>query len=113
MYAISFDLDIAALKQAYGKSYENAYEKIGRVFKEEGFSWTQGSVYFGDETVDAVTCVLAVQRLTKAYPWFAAAVRDIRMLRIEDNNDLLPAIEAVVPEGPSQAAAPAIAASKP
>jgi hypothetical protein len=28
----------------------------------------------------------------KLHPWFKLAVRDIRMLRIEDNNDLLPAV---------------------
>jgi virulence-associated protein VapD len=50
-------------------------------------------VYFGNEKVDAVTCVLAVQELTRTYSWFGPSVRDIRMLRIEDNNDLLPAVE--------------------
>jgi len=43
--------------------------------------------------VDAVTCVLAVQELSRTFPWFAASVRDIRMLRIEDNNDLKPALD--------------------
>ena len=37
-------------------------------------------------------CVLTVQRLSRKYPWFKASVRDIRMLRIEENNDLLPTI---------------------
>ena len=61
-----------------------------------GFSRQQGSVYFGDvEKVDAVKCVLAVQDLTRKFPWFAASVEDIRMLRIEDNNDLMPAIEMI------------------
>jgi virulence-associated protein VapD len=27
------------------------------------------------------------------FDWLAPSVRDIRMLRIEDNNDLMPAIE--------------------
>ena len=38
---------------------------------------------------------VAVQDLTRKYPWFAASVEDIRMLRIEDNNDLMPAIEMI------------------
>jgi virulence-associated protein VapD len=42
-----------------------------------------------------VTCVLAVQDLTSAHAWFRPAVTGIRMLRIEDNNDLKPAIERV------------------
>jgi virulence-associated protein 2 len=59
---------------------------------KSGFSHQQGSVYFGDETVDAVKCVLAVQKLAKEYPWFATCAKDVRMLRIEDNNDLMPAL---------------------
>lgn len=62
-----------------------------------GLSLQQGSVYFGDPSkVDAVRCVLAVQDLAKQFPWFSASVEDIRMLRIEDNNDLMPAIDMVV-----------------
>jgi virulence-associated protein VapD len=97
MYAIAFDLDTDALEQAYpGPSYKNAYGEIRRILQDEGFSWKQGSVYFGDaKKVDAVKCVLAAQRLTRELSWFADAVRDIRMLRIEENNDLLPAVEAI------------------
>ncbi len=57
-----------------------------------GFDWQQGSTYFGGDQVDAVTCVIAVQDLTARFSWFAPSVRDIRMLRIEENNDLMPAI---------------------
>jgi virulence-associated protein VapD len=38
------------------------------------------------------TTVLAVQEVSKRYSWFRVAVRDIRMLRIEENNDLMPAV---------------------
>ncbi len=60
---------------------------------ERGFGWQQGSTYFGDENVDAVGCVLTIQELTSSFDWFSASVRDIRMLRIEENNDLMPAVE--------------------
>jgi virulence-associated protein VapD len=51
--------------------------------------WRQGSVYFGEGPgIDPVRYVLIVQRLAAELPWFANAVRDIRMLRIEENNDL-------------------------
>lgn len=93
MYAIIFDLDIESLKNAYPTaSYTNAYTDIRSFLTARGFEWIQGSGYFGDETVDAVKCVLTVQRLSRKYPWFKASVRDIRMLRIEENNDLLPTI---------------------
>lgn len=93
MFAITFDLDTESLKQAYhNDSHGNAYKEIRTILTNNGFSWQQGSTYFGDETVDAVTCVLAAQELSNSLPWFASSVRDIRMLKIEDNNDLMPAI---------------------
>jgi virulence-associated protein VapD len=52
-------------------------------------------VNFGlPDRVDAVACVLAIQRLARELPWFSASARDVRMLRIEENNDLRPAIES-------------------
>jgi virulence-associated protein VapD len=35
-----------------------------------------------------------VQRLAAKYPWFTPSLRDIRMLRIEENNDLMMALNA-------------------
>lgn len=97
MYAIAFDLEQDTLSKTYGSpTYTNAYSDIKRELEQYGFSRQQGSVYFGDpQKVDAVKCVLAVQALAKKYNWFAVSVEDIRMLRIEDNNDLMPAIEIV------------------
>ena len=34
-------------------------------------------------------------RLTARLPWFAASVRDIRMLRIEELNDLMPVVQRI------------------
>ena len=94
MYAITFDLDTQTLEQSYGgPSWRNAYTDIRNALRKHGFDWQQGSVYFGDESVNAITCVLAAQDLTRRFPWFQASVRDMRMLRIEENNDLGPAIE--------------------
>jgi virulence-associated protein VapD len=92
VYAIAFDMDIESLRQAYGDPYNNAYTEIRRVLERHGFTWQQGSVYFGGERINAVTCVLAAIDLAQSLPWFAAAVRDIRMLRIEELNDLMPAV---------------------
>ena len=97
MYAITFDMDTNALQTNYqNPSWQNAYNDIARVLHANGFGRQQGSVYFGDDGVDAVRCVLAVQALARAYVWFSPSVRDIRMLRIEDNNDLMPAVAAVI-----------------
>lgn len=92
MYAIAFDLDIESLLASYGDPYNNAYAEIRKVLSSHGFNWQQGSVYFGGPDINAVTCVLAAIDLAKQLPWFASSVRDIRMLRIEELNDLMPAV---------------------
>ena|ERR1700730_8746665 len=94
MYAIAFDLDTAALAQEYpGNAYNNAYAEIRTFLTSRGFGWQQGSVYFGSEGVTPVTAVLAIRDFARTHPWFCTAVvRDIRMLRIEENNDLTPAL---------------------
>ncbi len=98
MYAIVFDLDQESLAQTYhNDSYKNAYGDIKKTLETHGFSRQQGSVYFGDVSkVDAVSCVLAVMDLAKNNSWFEPSIRDIRMLRIEDNNDLMPAVKKAV-----------------
>ena len=97
VYAIAFDMDTTALQAAYhNPSWQNAYNDVGRVLGSYGFTRKQGSVYFGDETVTATSCTLAVLELTRSYPWFAPCVSDIRMLRIEETNDLRPVVEAAL-----------------
>jgi virulence-associated protein VapD len=93
MYAFVFDLDQETLQNLYhGNSPNTAYADIRRFLTKRGFEWKHGSTYFGDDTVDAVRCVRVVQRLAAKYSWFTPSVKDIRMLRIEENNDLLSAI---------------------
>lgn len=95
VYAIAFDMDIDQLRIHYGDPYNNAYLEIRRVLESHNFSWQQGSVYFGDASVTAATVMVAVIDLTHRLPWFAACVRDIRMLRIEELNDLMPVIQRI------------------
>lgn len=93
MYAITFDLDTEQLSKLYpNESWRNAYTDIKNTLLPLGFTWQQGSVYFGNSAMNAVQCVLAAQTLSKAYSWFKGSVRDIRMLRIEELNDLSPAL---------------------
>lgn len=92
--AITFDLDARTLEASCGSlSWRNAYTDIRNAFRRHGFEGHQGSFYFGNEAIDVVRCQMAVQKLTFEFDWFGPAVRDIRMLRIEDNNDLMPAVE--------------------
>lgn len=93
-YAIAFDLDTQILQEVYpNASWNNAYYDIRSFMEANGFIHQQGSVYFGDSTIDPVTCVLVAQKMSETFAWFTPSVRDIRMLRIDDNNDLKPALK--------------------
>ena len=95
VYAIAFDMDIEQLRANYGDPYNNAYLEIRRVLEGHGVQWQQGSVYFGGPSVTAASVMVAVIDLTARLSWFAASVRDIRMLRIEELNDLMPVVQRV------------------
>lgn len=66
VYAISFDMDVESSRLNYGDPYNNAYAEIRKVLEGQGFAWQQGSVHFGGESVNAVTCVLAAIELARA-----------------------------------------------
>ncbi|MBF4218364.1 virulence factor [Vibrio anguillarum] len=86
-------MSVASLEEHYtGNSYNNAYGDIKKFLASRGFTRQQGSVYFGDETVDAVKTVMAVNAMSREFLWLKDCVSDIRMLRIEENNDLTPAL---------------------
>lgn len=92
VYAIAFDLDTVRARSIFGEGNTHYYAQIASVLAEFGFARKQGSVYFGDETSDAVRCVMAVQALDRRYEWFGRVVTDLRMLRVDEDNDLLPAL---------------------
>lgn len=106
MYAIVFDLEQERLERYYPGNYpENAYNDICRVLGRHGFRRQQGSVYFGDDKSGPVQCMMAVQDLGNIYPWFKKVVKDIRMLRVEENNDLMPVLGGLELDlGPTKAA---------
>ena len=97
MFAIAFDLSTDILKKTYkNDSIANAYTDIKCVLDSFGFKRQQGSVYFGSETSNAVTCFEAVAELTERFDWFQPSVQDIRMLHIQDDNDLMPVITRIL-----------------
>ncbi len=90
MYAISFDLLKSNLEHYYpGNDTTGAYHDIRRVLERRGFWNQQGSVYFSNHR-DPVMVWQAVMELNARYLWFAKCVRDLRMLEIGQNSNLLP-----------------------
>jgi virulence-associated protein VapD len=100
VYGIVFDMDVKEMEARYGKpNWRSGYGEIGAILGEHGFDdHKQGSVYYGDrERVTAVSCVVAIQDVAQRLPWFPASVKDVRMLRIEEEDDLRVALERVEP----------------
>jgi virulence-associated protein VapD len=116
MYAITFDFDTRCLEQHFtpvddtqqldidmdiilpaGSSeqakryYPKAYTLVRRYLEQNGFEWRQGSVYFfKDRTLqDNLVVLKIIKRLAKKYPWFLDCSRDVRILKIEAENDVL------------------------
>jgi virulence-associated protein VapD len=68
-YAIRFDLNQQMLATVYTKpTWYQTYEDIRDVLMTRTFSYTQSGVYYGDNDVNAVDCVLAVVQLSKNPP---------------------------------------------
>jgi virulence-associated protein VapD len=82
MFAISFDMLIADLKENYGESYNNAYYEISVVLEAFDFYRTQGSVYLSEKN-DMANLTKAMIKL-KSIDWFRKSVRDIRAFKVED-----------------------------
>jgi virulence-associated protein VapD len=93
-FAILLDFDTGLLQQLYPNGeWRNAYADVRAFLTSHGFEWKQGGIYIGNSLqIDAVQCVLAVQKLATKHPWFRPSLRDIRMLRIEEFNDLMVAL---------------------
>lgn len=90
MFAIAFDLDTDVMREHLGSSYNNGYKEIEDILDIHGFHRQQGSVYYGNEKINSVATIGAAQDLSRCLSWFKDSVRDIRILRIEENDDLKP-----------------------
>lgn len=102
VYAIAFDLDTKTCERELGDKTA-AYGRIERVFARHGFTRQQGSLFFGTEVSTPVDCVLAVQELDRRYAWFGRVVTDIRMLRVEEQSNLLPVLSSELRFGEPEA----------
>ncbi len=86
MYAITFDLGIAALKREYGDPYGNAYFDIRKELEELDFEWTRGSVYIYSGEGGLATVYRAINKLSNIQ-CFKKSLRDIRAFKAEDWSD--------------------------
>lgn len=91
MYAISFDMNIAELKDNYGEIYNGAYFEIKRTLVKYGFYWVQGSTYMtnADNLLNLFNAVNALKEIE----WFRKSVRDIRGYRVEEWSDFTDSVK--------------------
>jgi len=87
MYALSFDMEIAKLKEHYGEPYNKAYDEIRMLMSEFDFEWTQGSLYISKNDVNTLTAVYKVINKLSSILWFKQSVKDIRAFKVEDWSD--------------------------
>ena len=85
MYALSFDMNIADLKEHYGEQYNGAYFEIKRTLVKHGFYWIQGSTYMTN--ADNLLNLFNAVNTLKGIDWFRLSVRDIRGYRVEEWSD--------------------------
>ena len=94
-YALWIRFDADSLPVRLDDSLDGPLSEVRRILGRHGFQWQQGRMYFGTSSVTAATVMIATIELTTQLPWFAASVRDIRMLRIEEMNDLMAVVQRV------------------
>lgn len=104
VYAIAFDIDTQVAEAVMGDTWKSCYGMIERGLAAHGFKRMQGSLYFGTPESNAVTCVIAVRDLDDRYQWFGRIIKDLRMLRIDEDNDLRPALNNRLRLGQADAA---------
>jgi virulence-associated protein VapD len=85
MFAVTFDLIVAATNEHHPKGVPQAYNDIAATLARFGFERIQGSVYVtkSEDMAKLFEAILAL----KALPWFPKSVRDIRAFRIEQWSD--------------------------
>ncbi len=95
LYAIEINLDNIMLFDIYAPETRDiglAYSSIVDTLYPLGFTRLSGNIFVGNDSMNAVDCVLAIQELHKRLHWFSASVHSARLLRIDSIEDLLPAL---------------------
>ena len=85
MFAIAFDLDVAAANRHHPNRNQGAYANIRRVLAEHGFTRIQGSTYVADHE-DQTRLYLAITALHR-FEWLGPCLKNFRIFRMEAGAD--------------------------
>ena len=85
MFAIAFDMEIAAIRKNYKKHPSAAYAEIERTLSKYGFERIQESTYAAktDDMSNLFSAISALRDLV----WFGPSVKNIRAFRMENGSD--------------------------
>ena len=90
--AIHFDLDTNELKKIYKTNnpfvYLDAYKKIGKFLKSNGFTHRQWSGYISNREMSDVKISMIVHDLNNTFPWLKKCVRKFDVTNIGESFDL-------------------------
>ena len=95
MYALSFDMEVAKLKEHYGEPYNKAYDEIKVMMESLGFTWAQGSLYIAKNEINNLTAVYKIINKLSKVRWFSESVRDIRAFKVEDWSDFTDIVKGI------------------
>ena len=91
MFVIVIDLYDEFLKN-HNEDIDGIYETIASFFDERGFTKLRDGVYLSDKDVNAVSATVAVEELASRRKWFALTIKSAKLLRVEEESDLIDAI---------------------
>lgn len=91
-YVIQIELDNRMLQELYPHDdYKHAYNDIRGFLSKEGLRWISGCSLF-DAGESPIKGVVAMQHLSKHFDWFKGSLKQLRLLRVTSNSNLLNAI---------------------
>ena len=87
-YIVQVELDNHILKDLYpNDDYKHAYNDIRGFLNDESLDWISGPLF--DAGPSPISAVLAVQHLSAHFDWFKGSVKELKLLRVTNMDDLL------------------------
>ena len=93
MFAIAFDLDVAAAHRHHPGKHQGAYKDIRNVLNDHGFRPIQGSTYAADHE-DQVRLFLALTTLRR-FDGFGGCLKNLRVFRMETGADFTGVMKSI------------------
>ena len=92
MFAITYDLNVAAAHRHHPGRHQGAYNDIRKVLEQHGFARIQGSTFAADHE-DQARLFLALTALRR-FDWLGPCLRNLCVFRMEEGADFTEIIQA-------------------